>query len=57
MKTMIWLGAGVGGTVGGCIPYFWGNYSFLSFSSLILSAIGGIIGIWAGYQLGKMFGV
>jgi hypothetical protein len=57
MKTKSWRGAGVGGTVGGCIPYFWGNYSFLSFSSLILSAIGGIIGIWAGYQLGKMFGV
>ena len=57
MKTMIWIGLGIGGTVGGALPYFWGDYGLFSFSSIILSTIGGLIGIWAGYKLGKLMGV
>ena len=57
MKTLIWIGVGVGGTIGGALPYLWGNYNFLSFSSVILSAVGGIIGIWVGYQIGKLMGL
>jgi len=57
MKTLIWIGVGLGGTIGGALPYLWGDYNFLSFSSIILSAVGGLIGIWVGYQTGKLMGL
>ena len=40
----------VGSTIGGLIPELWGE-GFLSFSSIILTAVGGIIGIWAGFKI------
>lgn len=48
----IWLGLFVGSTVGGLIPALWGD-SALSFTSIILSAIGGIVGIYYGYRLSE----
>ena len=44
----------VGSTIGGFIPKLWGA-SFFSLSSLILSVIGGFIGIWIGFKIGKLF--
>jgi uncharacterized membrane protein YeaQ/YmgE (transglycosylase-associated protein family) len=35
----------VGSAVGGYLPVLWGG-DFFSFSSLILSGVGGILGIW-----------
>lgn len=52
-KTLIWIGMGVGGTIGGLLPYLWGA-SYLSFSSVILTGVGGLVGIWAGYKLGNL---
>jgi uncharacterized membrane protein YoaK (UPF0700 family) len=49
-KKLIWLGLVVGSAVGGYLPLIWGGSAF-SFSSIILSAIGGIVGIFAGYKL------
>ena len=43
-KTLVYFAAFVGGIVGGYIPVRWGA-GFLSISSLLLSALGGIIGI------------
>jgi len=43
-KTLVSIGAFVGSVIGGYIPTLWGA-SFLSFSSVIFTAIGGIIGI------------
>ena len=40
----------VGSTLGGLVPSLWGD-SYLSFSSIILTAIGGIIGIYVGFRL------
>ena len=37
----------VGSAVGGYLPVLWGG-DLLSFSSLILSGVGGILGIWLG---------
>ena len=37
----------VGSTVGAYLPALWGG-DLLSFSSLILSGVGGILGIWLG---------
>ena len=56
MKKMIWGGMLIGSTVGGAIPFLWTLNTF-SFSSIILTAVGGFIGIWCGFRLGKAFGM
>jgi hypothetical protein len=53
-KTLIWLGLGVGSTVGGILPSLWGAGMF-SFSAVVLSAVGGLAGIWAGLKLSQKF--
>jgi hypothetical protein len=49
-KSLIWIGMFVGSTIGGFVPILWGA-DFLSISSVVLTAVGGIIGIWIGFQL------
>ena len=49
-KTLIWIGVFVGSTVGGAIPMLWGSSTF-SMSSIVLSTVGGIAGIWAGWKV------
>lgn len=51
-KALIWTGLTVGSAVGGYLPVLWGG-DLISFSSLILSAVGGFAGIWLGYRLGE----
>jgi uncharacterized membrane protein YeaQ/YmgE (transglycosylase-associated protein family) len=50
MKRLIWVGAAVGGTIGGYVPLLWGGSAF-SFSSILFSAIGSIIGIWVMFRI------
>lgn len=50
MKQMIWIGMLVGSTIGGFIPALWGD-SFLSFSSIIFSALGAMVGIYVVFKL------
>jgi hypothetical protein len=49
-KFLIYLGLFIGSTVGGYIPVLWGG-SMLSMSSILLSAAGGILGIYVGFKL------
>lgn len=42
----------IGSVVGGYIPNLWGA-SLFSFSSIILTAIGGFFGIWLGFKFGE----
>ncbi|MBX4211162.1 hypothetical protein KW783_04310 [Candidatus Parcubacteria bacterium] len=49
-KKIIWIFMVVGSAVGGYVPALWGAGAF-SFSSIILGAVGGIVGIWAGFKL------
>lgn len=56
MKTLVIFGMLVGSTVGSYVPMVWGG-SLLSVSSILFGAIGGILGIWAGYKLAQMIGV
>jgi len=51
-KPLVWLGAGVGSIVGSFIPMLWGA-SELSFYSLILGAVGAIVGIYIGFKLSQ----
>lgn len=52
MRSLIWVGMIIGSWVGGYIPSLWGA-GFLSFSGLLFSAAGGILGIWLGYKVSK----
>ncbi len=49
-KRVITLLMFLGGTLGGYIPLLWGA-GYLSFSSIIFSGIGAIIGIYIGFKL------
>ena len=51
-KPFVTIGLLIGSTVGGFIPYLW-HASMFSFSSVLLSGLGGIVGIWAGYKLSQ----
>ena len=52
-KSFIWIGMFIGSTIGAYVPALWGA-GVLSFSSIILSAVGGIAGIWGGWRLGQI---
>ena len=49
-KAAIWIGASVGGFIGGWIPSLWGA-DFLSPMSVLLSTVGGLLGIFAVVKL------
>ncbi len=53
-RSLVWIGLTVGSTIGGLIPELWGA-SFLSLSSVFLTAVGGIAGIWLGFQISQNF--
>lgn len=50
-KGLTWTGMAIGSIVGGYIPVLFGDASFFSLSSVILTALGGFLGIWIGYKL------
>ena len=52
-KFLIYLGLFIGSTVGGYIPVLWGD-SMFSMSSVLLSALGGIIGIYVGFKFSDL---
>jgi hypothetical protein len=52
MRSVIGLCAMVGMTVGGYFPELWGASAF-SPSSLLLSVVGGIAGVWFGARLAE----
>jgi hypothetical protein len=49
-KKAIWLGMFVGSTIGGSVPLLW-HASMFSVSSVFLSAVGALAGIWGAYKL------
>jgi hypothetical protein len=50
---LVWIGMIVGSAVGGYLPALWGGGDLFSFSSLILSGVGGILGIWLGNRFSE----
>lgn len=50
-KRLIWIFLFIGSTAGSYLPTLWGD-GVLSATSIILSFMGGALGIWAGYKLG-----
>ncbi len=53
MKTAVYVGAGIGGFIGGLIPVLFGDTSFMSSWSILTSLIGGLVGIYLGYKVAK----
>ena len=51
-KFVIYLCLFVGATSGGYIPALWQD-SFFSFWSIVLSAVGGMIGVWIGFKINQ----
>jgi len=51
-KTLVWIGIIIGSTVGGWVPTLWGA-ELLSFSAVIGSLVGGLLGIWAAYKISQ----
>ena len=49
-KGMVYLGAGIGGTIGGYLPVLLGADGFSGWS-ILGSLIGGLFGIWVVYKL------
>jgi len=50
-KSAIRIGLIIGTTLGSYIPVLWGD-GFLSLSSVLFSAMGGILGVYVGYKIG-----
>ena len=50
MQARIWIGILVGFTIGSFIPDLWGAGLF-SYSSVLLSGIGAVVGLLIGYKL------
>ncbi|MBI5422386.1 hypothetical protein HZA44_04605 [Candidatus Peregrinibacteria bacterium] len=52
-KPLIWIGMFAGSTIGGFVPSLWGD-NFLSMWSVVLTAVGGLVGIWIGFKLSDL---
>jgi predicted MFS family arabinose efflux permease len=49
-RALIWVAILIGSTIGGAIPELWGA-EMLSFTSLLLSGIGGLVGLWIAFKI------
>jgi hypothetical protein len=48
----IWLGIFIGSTIGGLILELW-DAGVFSYTSVLLSGVGGVAGLWIGFKLGN----
>ena len=51
-KSLIMIGMVAGSALGGWVPSLWGDGG-LSMASVVTGAIGGLLGIWAGYKISR----
>ena len=53
MKKFIYLGVTVGGLIGGWLGGLLDHGNYLGAWGIILSTLGSLAGIWAGYKVGR----
>ncbi|HSX33530.1 MAG TPA: glycine zipper 2TM domain-containing protein [Candidatus Saccharimonadales bacterium] len=53
MKTLIWLGLTIGGTLGGWLGSLISSGNWFSWQSIVGTTLGSFLGIYAGYKLGQ----
>jgi hypothetical protein len=53
-KKLIYIFMLVGGVAGGYVPMLWGD-SLFSMTSVLLTAVGGFLGIYLGFKLSQNF--
>jgi hypothetical protein len=57
MKLMIYVGASIGGLVGGYLPILLLHADALSGWSLLSGFVGTMLGLWAGYKVSQMMDI
>ncbi|HSX16179.1 MAG TPA: hypothetical protein VLF40_05285 [Candidatus Saccharimonadales bacterium] len=55
MKKLIYLGIGIGGTVGAWLGAIPDHGNWLGGWSILGSLVGSLAGIWLGYKIGKNY--
>jgi len=55
-KTVLMILATIGMTAGAFVPALWGDHDMFGVASLLLSMIGGFVGIWLGVVVSKKLG-
>lgn len=50
LKSYIWLGLGIGGTMGGFLGYLLDHNNPLGLWSILLGSLGSLAGIWLSYR-------
>jgi hypothetical protein len=49
-RAFIWVAIFIGSTIGGAVPELWGG-EMMSYTSLLLSGVGALIGLWVGVSM------
>jgi predicted MFS family arabinose efflux permease len=49
-RAVVWVAIFIGSTIGGAIPELWGGEMF-SYTSLLLSGIGALVGLWSAVKM------
>lgn len=55
MKLMIWIGIIAGGVIGSIVGAALDHGNVMGMWSILLSTVGSLVGVWAGYKIGKMY--
>jgi hypothetical protein len=56
-KTLVWIGLGIGSTIGGWLGALISNGNWFSWQSIIGSAIGSFAGIYICFKAGQYWGL